>query len=138
MLYASRATAPLDDRVIGAILDVSRRNNPPRGITGILCFDRAQFVQALEGGRDEVCELYNTLVGDPRHERLRILSFEEIPVRRFGGWTMGQVEVDKVSPSLLLRHAERAVLDPFAVSGRAAIALLDDLIATGAVASRVG
>ena len=136
LLYASRAASPLTDAVVGEILEQSRRNNPRRGVTGILCHGTDQFIQVLEGGRDEVCELYNTLARDPRHERLRILVYEEIAERRFGGWTMGRVEIAKANPSLLLKYAERAELNPFTGSGRASMALLDALIATGAVAGR--
>ena len=136
LLYASRAAAPGSVPVVGEILEQSRRNNPGRGITGILCYNGEQFIQVLEGGRDEVCELYNTLARDPRHVQMRILVYEEIAERRFSGWTMGHVEIDKVNPSLLLKYAQKAELDPFTGSGRASMALLEELIATGAVGSR--
>jgi hypothetical protein len=137
LLYASRAAAPLTDSVVDTILEQSRHNNPQQGITGILCYSGEQFIQVLEGGRDEVCELFNAIVRDPRHAQVRILSYEEIAERRFGGWTMGHVEINKVNPSLLLKYAEKAELNPFTSSGRASMALLEELIATGAVASRV-
>lgn len=139
LLYASRAArgranpAPAS---MEQILEQSRRKNPQAGITGILCDSGELFIQVLEGGRDEVCELYNTIVRDPRHDRVRILAYEEIGERRFGGWTMGHVSIDKVNPALLLKYAERPALDPFAQSGRASLALLEELIATGAVSSR--
>jgi hypothetical protein len=136
LLYASRAAAPLSASVVDAILEESRRNNPALGITGILCYSGNQFIQVLEGGRDEVCDLYNAIVRDGRHERVRLLLYEEIAERRFGGWTMGQVDIAKVNPSLLLKYAEKAELDPFSRSGRASMALLEELIATGAVVMR--
>ena len=100
--------------VIDAILEQSRRNNPRRGITGMLCFSDDLFIQVLEGGRDEVCTLFNTIVRDQRHTEVRILSFEEISERRFGNWTMGQVNIAKVNPSLLLKYSDKPALDPFA------------------------
>jgi len=136
LLYASRAAAPLTPAVLDSILEASRANNPRAGITGMLCFSDDLFIQALEGGRDEVCGLYNTIVRDDRHAHIIILSFEEIRERRFGGWTMGQVNVAKVNPTLLLKYAERAELNPFSCSGQASMALLDELIATASVVSR--
>jgi len=136
LLYASRPAAPLSDSVVDSILQQSRSNNPRQGITGILCFSDDLFIQALEGGRDEVCELYNTIARDARHANVRILVYEEIPERRFGGWTMGQVKINDINPSLLLKYAEKAELNPFSASGRASMALLEELISTGAVASR--
>jgi hypothetical protein len=138
LLYASRAATPMTPLVIESILDQSRENNTRLGVTGILCFSDDIFIQVLEGGRDEVCELYNTIVRDARHLNVRILSYEEIPERRFGGWTMGQVNIAKVNPTLLLKYSERPELNPFGGSGRASMALLDELIATASVVSRGG
>jgi len=136
LVYASRAAVPATSAVVDSILVQSRRNNPPLGVTGILCFSDDLFIQVLEGGRDEVCELYNRITRDPRHEQVRILVYEEIAERRFGGWTMGQVDVRKVNASLLLKYSEMAVLDPFRGSGFASLKLLDELIATGSVLAR--
>lgn len=136
LLYASRAAASLSTVIVDSILEQSRKNNPPQGITGILCFSDDLFMQVLEGGRDEVCELYNRLVRDDRHCEVRILNYEEISERRFGGWTMGQVNIANVNPSLLLKYSEKAVLNPFACSGFASMALLDELIATASVVNR--
>ena len=137
LLYASRA-AHLTPKAIESILAQSRENNPRAGITGILCYSKDLFIQVLEGGRDQVCELYNRIVRDERHKDVRILVYEEISERRFGGWTMGQVNIAKVNPSLLLKYSEKAALDPFACSGHASMALLEELIATAAVASHAG
>jgi Sensors of blue-light using FAD len=136
LVYASRAAAPAVSATVDSILVQSRRNNPPLGVTGILCFSDDLFIQVLEGGRDEVCELYNRITRDPRHQQVRILVYEEIAERRFGGWTMGQVDVRKINAALLLKYSEKAVLDPFRGSGNASLKLLDELIATGSVLSR--
>jgi len=136
LLYASRRATPLAGTVEDSILARSTQYNPGHGITGILCYSDSLYLQVLEGGRDEVCELYNAIAADTRHTHVRILSYEEITERRFGGWTMGQVDIAKVNPSLLLKYAVRAELDPFSGSGRASMALLEELIATASVASR--
>lgn len=135
LLYASRSAAPLTASLVDSLLEKSRANNPRQGITGILCFSEDLFIQVLEGGRDEVCELFNAIVRDDRHRNVRILIYEEIRERRFGGWTMGQVNLARVNASLLLKYSEKAVLNPFAGSGRASLKLLDELIATGSVVS---
>jgi hypothetical protein len=136
LLYASRAASPLTAPIIDSILETSRDNNPRRGITGLLCFSDDIFIQVIEGGRDEVCELFNTIVRDDRHTNARILTYEEISERRFGGWIMGQVNLAKVNPALLLKYSEKAVLNPFNCSGHASMALLDELVATAAVVNR--
>lgn len=138
LLYASRAVTPLTTPVVDSILEQSRKNNAPHGITGMLCFSEEIFLQVIEGGRDEVCELFNTIVRDARHVDVRLLSYEEIAERRFGGWTMGQVNIAKVNPSLLLKYSTKATLDPFNCSGHASMALLNELIETAAVVNRGG
>ena len=135
LLYASRAAVPLVATVVDSILEQSRKNNPRQGITGMLCFFDDIFVQVLEGGRDEVCELFNAIVRDDRHLNVRILTYEEISERRFGNWTMGQVNIAKVNPALLLKYSEKALLNPFSCSGHATMALLDELVATASIVS---
>ncbi|MEO8409925.1 MAG: BLUF domain-containing protein [Propionivibrio sp.] len=136
LLYASRAAAPLTTSVVDAILAESRARNPKLGITGMLCYSDDLFLQVLEGGRDDVCELYNSIVRDDRHSNVRILTYEEISERRFGSWTMGHVNIATVNPSLLLKYAERPLLNPFNCSGKASMALLDELMATASVVGR--
>jgi len=137
-LYASRVAETLSAAALDSILAQSRKNNPGLGITGLLCFTNDIFVQVIEGGRDEVCELFNSIVRDDRHHEVRLLVYEEIAERQFGGWTMGQVNLASVSPALLLKYGEKAALDPFAGSGKATMALLHELVATGAIVGRGG
>jgi len=135
-LYASRARQPLAGATMDAILEQSRRNNPARGITGLLCHADDIFVQVLEGGRDVVCELFATIVRDDRHHAVRLLSYEEIGERRFGHWNMGQVNIAKVNTALLLKYSAKPVLDPFAASGAATMALLHELVQTAQIVTR--
>ncbi|MGC1175595.1 BLUF domain-containing protein [Polaromonas sp.] len=136
LLYASRSANPASSEVTEAILAQSRSHNPAMGITGILCYGGGIFLQALEGGRDQVSDLYGHIQKDPRHKNVVLLHYEEITERRFGGWTMGQVNVAKVNASILLKYSEKAELDPYAVSGKVSLALLEDLMATAAICGR--
>ncbi len=136
-LYASRSTTPIASHVSNTILAQSRKNNPQLGITGLLCCTSDTFIQVLEGGRDQVCALFNTLVRDDRHVGVQILLYEEISERRFGNWTMGEVNIQGINQALLLKYSAKAELNPFACSGRATMALLDELVATGSIGCRV-
>ncbi len=138
LLYASRAAAPVTPATIDAILAQSRAHNPALGITGILCHGGDVFMQVLEGGRESVNALYTEIARDPRHRDTAVLHFEEVTERRFAGWTMGQVNLTKINPSIVLKYSERPVLDPFAVSGKVSIALLEELIATASIIGRAG
>jgi hypothetical protein len=132
-MYASRATQAVNQEELLAILRKSKANNPAIGITGVLCFSEGIYLQALEGGRSAVNKLYNRIAADPRHCDVELLSYEEIGERRFAGWSMGQVNLARLNPALLLKYSEKPSLDPFAVSGRVSMALFEELMATASV-----
>ena len=136
LLYASRAvdTSP---GAIESILEKARQHNPVSGITGILCYGGGIFLQAIEGGRMQVSDLFGTIQKDERHKDVALLHYEEILERRFGGWTMGQVNLNKLNHSILLKYSEKPELDPYSVSGKVSLALLEDLMATAAICGRV-
>ena len=136
LLYASRAVDTSPD-AIESILTQSRQHNPLTGITGILCYGGGIFLQAIEGGRQPVSDLYGHIQKDARHKDVVLLHYEEISERRFGGWTMGQVNLSKLNHSILLKYSERPELDPYGVSGKMSLALLEDLMATAAICGRV-
>ena len=135
LLYASRAV-DRSDAAIEAILTQSRHFNPTSGITGILCYGGGIFLQAIEGGRSPVSELYGHIQQDKRHKDVILLHYEEITERRFGGWTMGQVNMSKINSSILLKYAEKPELDPYSVSGQVSLALLEELMATASIIGR--
>jgi hypothetical protein len=136
LLYASRVK-DASPEAIDKILSQARNHNPGSGITGILCYGGGIFLQAIEGGRGPVNQLYGLIQKDPRHEQVELLYYEEISERRFGGWTMGQVNLSKLNTSILLKYSERPELDPYSVSGKVSLALLEELMATAAIMGRV-
>jgi Sensors of blue-light using FAD len=133
LMYASRATGPPDGDLVSSILRQSTAHNPRVGVTGVLCFSGEIFLQVLEGGRRQVSALYNRIAQDPRHHDVVLLSYEEIDERSFAGWAMGQVNMARLNPAILLKYSEAAVLDPCAVSGKVSMALFNELVATASV-----
>ena len=133
LMYASRAAEPVRPEALNAILKKSTTNNPAIGVTGVLCFSGEIFLQVLEGGRSQVSRLYNRIAQDPRHHDVVLLSYDEIDERSFAGWAMGQVNMARLNPALLLKYSEAAVLDPYAVSGKVSMALFNELVATASV-----
>ena len=133
LMYASRAVPALDQEELVTILRQSKAHNPTTGVTGVLCFSGGIFLQVLEGGRSAVNRLYNRIVADPRHTEVELLLYEEIGERRFASWSMGQVNMSRLNPSLLLKYSATAALDPFSVSGKVSLALFEELVATASV-----
>ena len=133
LMYASRAVPAVDQEELFAIVRKSKANNPGLGVTGVLCFSEGIFLQVLEGGRGAVNQLYNRIVTDSRHTQVELLCYEEIGERRFAGWSMGQVNMARLNPGLLLKYSERPTLDPYAVSGQVSLALFEELMATASI-----
>ena len=136
LLYASRATAKIDCAAITDIMHLSHEHNPPKGITGILCHSDKIYMQVLEGGREAINALYAKILRDPRHADVVLLHYEEIVERRYAGWTMGQANLGKVNASTLLRFSVMPEIDPYIMSGKNSLALIDELMATAAVIGR--
>ncbi|NCP14272.1 MAG: BLUF domain-containing protein [Sphingomonadales bacterium] len=89
-LYISTApTLPREE--VDAILSASARNNPARGITGLLLFNGRNFLQLLEGENTEVVSLMETITADPRHNGVSVLDRREITARACPDWAMKRV-----------------------------------------------
>lgn len=138
LVYASRAAGAIDDALINAICETSASRNTGQGITGVLCTQQGQnvFLQVLEGSRQDVNTLYASIVRDARHRDVTLLAYEEIAQRRFANWRMGSIDLKRLHLGTILRYSERPVLDPFAMTGEAALALLEELVASAAITPR--
>jgi hypothetical protein len=136
LLYASQAVGVVDATTINAILQQSRRCNPASGITGVLCHSERLYLQLVEGGREQINRLYARILGDTRHTGVTLLHYEEISERRYAGWTMGQTNLDKLNSGTLLRYSALPEFDPFVLSGKSSLALVDELMAAAAILGR--
>lgn len=137
LIYVSRAADLQDSAALtDSIMSAARTYNPGNGITGVLCYGEGVFLQAIEGGREEINALYNMILRDPRHENVVLMHYEEILERRFGGWTMGQVNLAKLNTSIVLKYSETPELNPYRMSGKVVLALLEELMLTASIIGR--
>lgn len=136
LLYASRAVDEKTCDTVQLIMQQSRQHNPANGITGVLCHTDRVFMQVLEGGREAVNNLYGHILRDPRHKDVMLLDYEEITERRYAGWTMGQANMSKINPSILLKYSPLPVLDPHGMPGKMLLSLIDELMATASIVGR--
>ena len=138
LVYASCAARPIDETLIKGICEVASSRNADQGITGVLVTQQGQelFLQVLEGSRTAVNSLYSSIACDSRHRDVTLLSYEEIEQRHFASWRMGMVDLKRIHLGTILRYSERAVLEPFAMTGKAALAMIEELVASGAITTR--
>jgi len=86
------------------------------------------FLQCLEGDHLAVNALYHRIALDPRHRESAILSFGEIDVRLYGGWSMGLVTSTENNRKIFLKYSLQAEFDPFELRPRALEALFAELV----------
>ncbi|WP_168174513.1 MULTISPECIES: BLUF domain-containing protein [unclassified Thioclava] len=73
---------------ISAILSESLDRNQRLGITGLLLFDGAYFLQTIEGPSAETRSVYTKIVSDARHTDVTPLRIRLLRARVFPTWRM--------------------------------------------------
>ena len=94
LIYCSQATYDIDPAELVALLETSRRNNAPAGLSGMLLYSSQSFLQVLEGDPGALTATYARIKADERHTNLRLLLEAEVSGALFPDWTMGFDHVD--------------------------------------------
>ncbi len=97
LIYLSFFSRDLSDAELEDILSVSRQHNETLGITGLLIVKGRAFLQALEGEKEAVYRLYDTIKKDARHREIMKISEEVITERAFANWSMGFKNLEALS-----------------------------------------
>lgn len=101
LIYMSQAYHDFSDDDLHELLVVARENNRMNNITGMLLYDRlGTFIQAIEGERDDIDQLFDRIASDPRHGEIEKLSYKEIDVRSFSEWQMAFDSFEEVNIAL--------------------------------------
>ncbi|MBZ2163515.1 BLUF domain-containing protein [Alteromonas stellipolaris] len=106
LIYLSLATRDMSLSDMKDILTYARKNNQSLGICGMLCYDNRYFVQALEGEREAVNELFFHISDDARHSDVIITSYEYIDKPTFTEWNMGYASSTPIFTELLARLSQ--------------------------------
>jgi len=100
LVYTSFRKSTCSEKEINNILASCKRNNPGRGVTGILLHSSSRFIQYIEGSKKDVEELYELIKQDDRHTSVNMRSFEPISGRIFPSWEMGYKDLEHESLEL--------------------------------------
>jgi hypothetical protein len=128
LVYLSRPVLPQTAALTDSILHKARAWNTQHDITGVLCEGQGVYLQALEGVRSKVTDLYARIHADPRHKDLELLHCESITERRYRGWSMARVSLSDVDPQTKIVWPE---FDPYSPTGALVMARIDELVARG-------
>jgi hypothetical protein len=109
LAYISTAKGPVDQALLDEILSVSRRNNMPAGVTGLLVSGGRRFLQVLEGPDQAVLATYARVQSDPRHRGFVLIGCEQVSERAFGEWSMAHRQGGIHLPDDSLQQAVEAL-----------------------------
>lgn len=130
IVYISSAVGPQTTTMTNAILKEAQAWNRANGVTGVLCQGQGVFLQALEGERSTVTQLYSRIYADQRHTNVEMLHCESIAERRYENWSMAHVSLSDIDPETKIEWPE---FDPYSITGLLIMARIDDLLAAGSV-----
>lgn len=126
LVYCSRQRVAPEalDHEVSAIIQASIRNNRQVGVTGLLLVHQGWFVQALEGAAAAVMTTYGRITQDTRHAEPRVLDAGPVEARSFGDWNMCARGLSAADDAILATLEARDAFAPDAITGRAALRLL--------------
>ena len=88
LVYVSSAVRLLRPDEIEYLLERARERNLEYGITGVLLYIGGNFMQYIEGPKDNLETIYQIILKDPLHKGIILVSREAIDHRQFGEWSM--------------------------------------------------
>ncbi|NGM19462.1 BLUF domain-containing protein [Roseomonas stagni] len=114
VVYTSRLCedqADVEDQVVARIVDSARRNNPRRGVTGVLVHGKGAFAQVLEGRPLVVRGLLTVIQRDTRHTDMRVVKVDVVEDRIFPSWSMALLrDLDEVPAEFAAGNASLLML----------------------------
>jgi hypothetical protein len=109
LTYTSRARLDLTERDLGDIHETARHLNALDGVTGLLLFDGARFLQIIEGAEGAIDNLVERLRRDARHSAFEVRDERFVERRSFADWSM---ELLRVSAGYKAAREEVATMLP--------------------------
>ncbi len=129
LAYVSTAShEPSESDLLGLAYG-AQRFNESAGVTGLLIFDRGEFLQVIEGPESAIAEVFERIAKDSLHHDIRVFVSEPIETRFYPDWAMlNSVEHSAASLKVILQ---------FALDNRTAATTLGQIEAAHRILSRI-
>ena len=105
-VYVCSAVNLMPSEELLKLLTVSRNNNARLEITGMLLHKDGNFMQVLEGAKEDVLSLMEIIKKDPRHRGIITLHEGYTDNRQFLDWSMGFHELNSTEAKLIPGYSE--------------------------------
>ncbi len=89
LIYVSSAVNKFAESELFGLLNLARSENKKTDITGVLLYNDGNFLQVIEGEKNNIEDLFKKIEKDPRHKGIIKIFEDQINKRRFGDWSMG-------------------------------------------------
>lgn len=106
LLYTSIAPTGLSEAELNDILEKARIKNNNIGITGMMLYHDREIMQILEGKKNIVLDLFQTIFEDSRHTSVDVFYKGEIKERSFSHWSMAFKSLDEHAIQLITDNYE--------------------------------
>ena len=131
IIYISKSTELITDKLIKSIEISSAKNNKELDVTGILVATKTEFMQVLEGELENVNRVFMNICRDERHSDIQIISFDNISKRQFEDWSMKGIGLGLlgriINQRLIAKYGKKDSDLDLPIDGRKAFALLYDV-----------
>ena len=127
LIYVSTVKSMSDRELVLALHDIVRASAPRNNaldVTGVLLACGGRFLQALEGGRDAVLQVYGAICTDRRHGDLHVVESKPLTARRFAERNLRAKLLQPDDPVFLNEPSMVGGFDPRALSSSVALDLL--------------
>lgn len=105
--YISTATKDFTDPEILELLENWKEKNNRLDIRGILLYSQGHFFQVLEGKKDSVLDVFNSIQVDPRHEGIIQITGKDITRGSLDGYVVEHLTQNKFSrPEIISKYCE--------------------------------
>lgn len=105
LIYLSKRQT--SDEEIQKILEKSVEKNKRLNITGFLIYTNEFFLQCLEGDKENVMPLYETIKLDHRHKDIFLISYRMIQNRDFAQWAMGNKKINSQEIEIMQNFSDQ-------------------------------
>ena len=110
LVYASHASFNFSETQLSDLVVLASAKNRDLAITGFLQYKERRFFQYLEGDKDTVLALKDTICSDSRHTVLRVVDLPDIESRRFEDWHMRHATYSRFAAADLINLLENTLL----------------------------
>ena len=110
LIYFSCSIKSLTKEDFELILQDAQRKNKTQNISGAIYYCNGFFLQLIEGPRQNINRLFQSICHDARHYDISLISFRNIQQKRFDQWSMEYLDQD-ISELLKQQSIQQLDLD---------------------------